>query len=349
MAAAEAGRIVNIEAHEFIEDEARVRALVHECNVSLMLSWHEGFGLSGWEAIGAGVPLILSRNSGLFQLLDSLGGTATGCVFAIDVRGQADGPHEEEDKESVKTALLQLSSDISRAQHDARRLRDSLRFTHCYTWSRAARDVANALGVQITTTLLDLVFAASGETPKRDVGSEDIENARRVLASAHSRYECGEYIQALEILDSLKGYGCLRHSSELAMDAVLKEAELCMRLNRYPVAMSLVRKLAREANDRFDWPHYIRARQVENVILRDQGHYTEAVELGARTLLAIAEERCPELTIRVTRDLARSLALAGLCDEAAEHAATARETAKDKIAEAKAALAMGEAVPSWPQ
>jgi tetratricopeptide (TPR) repeat protein len=342
LASAEAGRIVNIEAHEYIENETRLRGLVQECNVSLMLSWHEGFGLSGWEAIGAGVPLVLSRNSGLFQLLDSLGGTATGCVFVVDVRGQSDGLPHEEDKETVKAALLKLAADLPRAQHDARQLRESLRFTHCYTWSRAARSVASALGVQITTTMLDIAFGAPIETSKRDSGTEDVETARRVLASADSRYECGEYIQALEIIESLKGYECLRRTPQLAMDAVLKEAEICMRLNRYPIAMALVRKLAREAKERSDWSHYIRARQVDNVILRDQGHYSEAVEL-ARNLLTIANVHCADRVNSVLRDLARSLALAGLCDEAAEHASTALASAKDKIGEAKAALALGEA------
>lgn len=343
----EAGRVVNIEAHDFIDDKAQLQRLLHECNICLMLSWHEGFGLSGWEAVGSGVPLIVSRNSGLYQLLHSLGGAATGCVTAIDVRGQADGQPNQEDIEAAKAALLTVSADIRKAQKDAIQLRHLLRFTHAFTWDRAARDVAIALGLQITTTLLDSISGAGGNRENQRSVSEsaDIETARRVITSADSHYQCGEYIQALETIESLRGYACISHAPELALDAVLKEAEICMRLSRYPPAMALVRRVAREAQDRSDWLRYIRALQVENVILRDQGHYADAVTL-ARKLLSIAEQKCQDRVDSVLRDLARSLALAGLCDEAVVHGMSAFEAAKnkgDKIAEAKASLAMGEA------
>jgi glycosyltransferase involved in cell wall biosynthesis len=347
LAQVEAGRVVNIEAHSFVEDSSRLRSWLHECNVCLMLSWHEGFGLSGWEAIGSGIPLIVSRNSGLYQLLDSLGGAATGCVFPVDIHGQGDGQPHEEDIEATKATLLTISSDIAKAQNNATELRHLLRFTHAFTWPNAAREVARSLGVPFTTTIMDLVAEAGGggkkshETYDRD----EIETAWRVLSSVDSHYACGQYIQALEALDGLKCYSGLKNTPDLVLDAALKEAEICMRLNRYSPAMGLVRKITHETHDREDWPRYIRALQVENVILRDQGHYSDAVSL-ARKLLDVAKEHCEEKIDSVSRDLSRSLALEGLCDEAVIHGTNALESAKskgDKIAEAKASLAMGEA------
>jgi len=43
--------------------------LLSETTIAFMLSRHEGFGLTGWEAIGAGIPLITTTNSGLYKFL----------------------------------------------------------------------------------------------------------------------------------------------------------------------------------------------------------------------------------------------------------------------------------------
>jgi hypothetical protein len=53
-----------------------------------MLSWHEGFGLVGWEAIAAEVPLVVSKRTGLYKLLDSPDDpVGAACVSVVDVRG----------------------------------------------------------------------------------------------------------------------------------------------------------------------------------------------------------------------------------------------------------------------
>lgn len=44
--------------------------LLRQSHVAMMLSWTEGFGLAGWEAIAAGVPVLLSENSGVYQHLN---------------------------------------------------------------------------------------------------------------------------------------------------------------------------------------------------------------------------------------------------------------------------------------
>jgi glycosyltransferase involved in cell wall biosynthesis len=344
----EAGRVVNLEGQGFIEDSKKLRALLHECNVCLMLSWHEGFGLSGWEAIGSGVPLILSTNSGLYQLLDSLGGTVTGCVHAIDVRGSGDGAPNEEDIETVQRAILAVAADIPKARANAKSLRKMLRFECGFTWNRTARETANALGLPVTTTILDFVSSGTPSDKARPGSVQDsveIATAQRVLTLADSHYQVGQYSEALEVIESLKRYECLRRAPEVALDAVIMEAQIYMRLNRYQPAIALVRKVAQEAHDRSDWLRYVRACAVENTIMRDQGSYTAAVNL-ARGLLVHAEQECPSEIESVLRLLARSLALKGLSDEAVIHATQAlamAQSRKNGVDEAKAALALGEA------
>jgi glycosyltransferase involved in cell wall biosynthesis len=65
LAASHAGRSVSVVGHPFTESRDVLFRALSDASVCLMLSVHEGFGLTGWEAIAAGVPLVLSRNSGL--------------------------------------------------------------------------------------------------------------------------------------------------------------------------------------------------------------------------------------------------------------------------------------------
>jgi glycosyltransferase involved in cell wall biosynthesis len=339
----EAGRLVNLEAHEFTTDEGRLSRMLQESNVCMMLSWHEGFGLSGWEAIGAGVPLVVSKNSGLFQLLESIGGLGIGSVYPIDVRGQGDGEPHEDDVEAVKSTLLKLAANLPRAQENARALRKHLRFAcHC-TWTRTARELAAGLGLAVTSTVLDSLGMGAGAGDSQNPA--DLNVAQRVLTVADSKYQAGEYEQALEAIGTLKQYQCTTTNPEFALDAGIKEAQVYLRLNRYFLAVSLVDAVAREAKDRSLWAHYVRAREIETVVLRDRGDYVRATAL-TRELLTIAQNKCPSLVESVTRALARSLALSGLCDEAVTWGTKALDSAKqrsDLIAQAKASLALGEA------
>ena len=53
----------------FSDDDSKVRADLWQSKVVLMPSRHEGFGLAALEAISAGVPVLISAESGLAQLL----------------------------------------------------------------------------------------------------------------------------------------------------------------------------------------------------------------------------------------------------------------------------------------
>ena len=119
---------------------------IRGANLSLMLSWHEGFGLAAWESIGAGIPLILSQRSGVYLLLDDLGGSARGCVKSIKVLGSSDPtePFQQSDLEAAAAAVLDITRDIKGAIRDANSLRNRL-LEVGYTWDAAARNFVNAL------------------------------------------------------------------------------------------------------------------------------------------------------------------------------------------------------------
>lgn len=106
--------------------------IVRDQDISLMLSTHEGFGLVGWEAISAGIPLILSIDTGLYKFLDKLGGSYTGCIYGIKITGDFNN-----DLETVTPIIKDIKNDISKARKKAKDLKELLK---CYSWENAAKD-----------------------------------------------------------------------------------------------------------------------------------------------------------------------------------------------------------------
>ncbi|OWQ88588.1 hypothetical protein CDN99_17225 [Roseateles aquatilis] len=66
-----AQRAITLNAHPFTRDRDAMRSLLGQHHVALFTSLHDGFGLSGWDAIDRGIPLVLTENCGLASLLDA--------------------------------------------------------------------------------------------------------------------------------------------------------------------------------------------------------------------------------------------------------------------------------------
>lgn len=147
LASRRANRAVPVNAFPYSDDRESLLDELRRHSVCLMLSLHEGFGLTGWEAIAAEVPLIVSKNSGLFETIDNLlGGQGLGCIEAVEVRGRiGDGPFQEEDRKAVLDALLRVAINPARAKRNAVTLK-SLLSASC-TWKNAAQTVACACGL----------------------------------------------------------------------------------------------------------------------------------------------------------------------------------------------------------
>ncbi|RTR15684.1 hypothetical protein EJ903_22625 [Azospirillum griseum] len=147
-----AGRTVNLLPLPFDRDRETLLGRLAEANLAFMLSWHEGFGLTGWEAIAAEVPLILSKKSGLFQLLqETLKGTEDGFVSAIDVegrRGNRNAPnYTKADLRNVKNAILTASNNIGSFQNRAKQLKSRLQEKLVCRWDHTGRQFLEGLGI----------------------------------------------------------------------------------------------------------------------------------------------------------------------------------------------------------
>jgi len=141
-----AGRCLNVTVRPFLPMK-ELQSEIEGSNLCLMLSWHEGFGLAAWEAIGAGIPIIISTNSGVFRLLDDVGGHACGCIRALNISGSFDAkePFQKEDLKAASEAVLDVLQNTKKAIKNADHLRRML-LDRGYTWESAGREFVSALG-----------------------------------------------------------------------------------------------------------------------------------------------------------------------------------------------------------
>lgn len=143
-----AGRAFNLVALPFTTDRKELFDDLRNASVAMMPSWHEGFGLVAWEAIAAGVPLIVSKKSGVYRLLSELNdGAYLSWLFPIDVAGSSNDPYFlEKDVAGLSQALISIAKDPQRARQKAARLREAL--ISEFTWANCARKIVEVLGWQ---------------------------------------------------------------------------------------------------------------------------------------------------------------------------------------------------------
>jgi glycosyltransferase involved in cell wall biosynthesis len=135
--------VVNLHTLPYTEDRQQLYSELSRASVALMPSWHEGFGLVAWEAIAAGVPLILSEQSGVYRLLDEeYAGAGTGSVYSLDILGAESYPFfREEDLQSTVAALKKIADNPGKARKQASILRNMLGDR---TWAACAEQVVKA-------------------------------------------------------------------------------------------------------------------------------------------------------------------------------------------------------------
>lgn len=129
----EAGRALNFDFQDYTENRAAYFRDLASASVAMMPSWHEGFGLVAWEAIGSAVPVVISDESGVYRLLESeCSGSGLGqSVAHVAVKGwlpaSAEEPnHTTDDVTRVADALLDFAGRMPTAKQQALTLRRNL-------------------------------------------------------------------------------------------------------------------------------------------------------------------------------------------------------------------------------
>ena len=241
-------------------------------NLSLVLSWHEGFGLSAWEAIGASIPLILSRASGVYKLLSDIGG-AIGCVTDVRVKGsyglQADRNFAKEDVITVRNAIISVATRIKAKLRDAEHLRELLIYREDLTWEATARTFAEALGIKVRHKAARALSLPAEMT----VGVEgtfrkfDSKHFDRTMTAATILFETGRYDSALNELETIPISGA--PESDVARFNFLR-SEAYLRLNNYHDAASTANVVIKYSESAEDWDLLIKAKGILNTLNRDQ-------------------------------------------------------------------------------
>ena len=134
------GKYLALTLEEFTEQEAMFDQL-QDSHAALMPSLHDGFGLTGWEAICAGIPLICSDQSGLAVFLESLFDTdhdlPRESVLMVRL---ADS---DQDVATLSDKIQELTRNYDRRRSHARTLAKYL--ADLFSWDECARKVANAI------------------------------------------------------------------------------------------------------------------------------------------------------------------------------------------------------------
>jgi glycosyltransferase involved in cell wall biosynthesis len=140
---------LNILPLPFTDDRDTLMGVLGRANLALMLSKHEGFGLTGWEAIATEIPLIIGRDSGLYELIRDLGGENPDRVIAIAVQGDNRGPDYEsftqEDEKLTADAVARVSRDLETFQAKAHGLKLALIDRYGCTWEATGRAFLDAI------------------------------------------------------------------------------------------------------------------------------------------------------------------------------------------------------------
>ncbi|GAB1370077.1 hypothetical protein MASR1M45_01350 [Candidatus Kapaibacterium sp.] len=326
-----AGRVVNLKVFSFIEDEERLFSHLQDSNLCLMLSWHEGFGLTAWEAISAGVPVLISKNSGVYKLLEEIGGAALGCINCVEVKGSDKQNFNDEDLKTVSNKIIEISSNLSMHVSNAQSLRALLR-SYRYTWNHCAETIANELSLNISVSPVDSYTGFNLINSSEDIlEGFEVSKANKLLDSARSYFNVGSYSQAQDALNELVKHEAVKRYYTIAMDSTLLECEISLRQNDYRRCRLLFSSVINMALDKQDWVRYVKAKSIENVMYRDQGRYKEAIDIGKKLVDISIEHKLEKSIIESChRKLARSLALGGDWRIALEHGLIAAKIAEDR-------------------
>ena len=120
-----------LRVRRFVQDRENLKRLFQEVDLVVMPSRTEGFGLTGLEAMSAGLPVLISRNSGFGE---ALGNVAFGSSFVIDSENPANW-----------TVAIQniWSKDRECRLEEAVTLRDS--YGRKYNWAKQIKELVDKM------------------------------------------------------------------------------------------------------------------------------------------------------------------------------------------------------------
>lgn len=128
-----------ITAYPYTEDQEKLYNMLKNQSLSLMLSREEGFGLVGLESISAGVPVIISKQMGLYEFLENK--RLENRVMSVNIQGSFEEPYfSDEDLKCVVEKMYEYSQNPEKWKKNALDLRERL-IEQSVTWERCAEEI----------------------------------------------------------------------------------------------------------------------------------------------------------------------------------------------------------------
>lgn len=135
-------------------DQKNLYRILRKQSLSFMLSREEGFGLAGMESISAGVPVIISQNSGLYQFLKE--NRLENLVLHIPIEGSFKYPFfSQRDLKRSVLKIREYNNNKMKWKQDTLRLKHALERLNL-TWEHCAEDIMNSFNVSIAENIQDI-------------------------------------------------------------------------------------------------------------------------------------------------------------------------------------------------
>ena len=128
----------------FVQDRESLRRLFQEVDLVVMPSRTEGFGLTGLEALSAGLPVIVSRNSGFGEALRSV---PFGSTYVVNSEEPADWTS------AIKAIWVK---DRRSRLEEAETLRES--YGKKYNWAKQIKDLIDKMISWVYGKIVNFLF-----------------------------------------------------------------------------------------------------------------------------------------------------------------------------------------------
>lgn len=132
-----------IVGEQYISNQTELMNKLKSHNLSLMLSREEGFGLVGLEAISAGTPIIITKNSGLYVFLKN--NHLDNMVLSVDVNGSNQYPFfSPDDLNSAVNAIKMYYESKASWKRSTLDLRQKLKNMNI-SWENCAKTIIDRI------------------------------------------------------------------------------------------------------------------------------------------------------------------------------------------------------------
>ena len=201
-----------IHLKKFTEDQTIMDFILKDTTVAFMPSRHEGFGLTGWEAIGAGIPLIITKNSGVWDCIKNYKKKYIECLHGIDLENEfteENGlPYKKEEVSQVINQLEDYFKNQKKWHDSAIKLRDALK--NEFTWENTAKIFLKAIGIlNEKVNNLDALSEDKTDSNAPDEPKKIPEFAKKCVQESHSLI-LSHRTNIIE-MKGVKTYGMFRH------------------------------------------------------------------------------------------------------------------------------------------